>query len=335
MLRTARCAIALPLIAVAISGISDAQKAASPDQPLKLEREIPLPGVEGRIDHLAFDPDTKRVFVAALGNGTVEVVDLGRDQRTGEIKGLKEPQGLLYLPQNSTLYVASGGDGSVRSYDGKTLAPVGSMTIGDDADNLRWDPQTETVMVGYGEGAIAFLPRDLKGKPRAEVALPAHPESFQVTHDGSHLLINLPHDQSVALVENGSSRIASKWTHLGAQANFPMAVDRPHRRFFIACRAPAQLLELREDSPSVVTRISTVGDADDLFWDQAHNRILVIGGDGFVDVVESPPNGQMKSIAHIRTAAGARTGLLARNKLLVAAPHRGAEPARLLVFDVK
>ena len=335
MLRTARCAIALPLIAVAISGISNAQKAASPDQPLKLDRVIPLPGVEGRIDHLAFDPDTKRVFVAALGNGTVEVVDLANDRRTGEIKGLKEPQGLLYLPQSSTLYVASGGDGSVRSYNGKTLAPLGSMTVGDDADNLRWDAETESVLVGYGDGAIAFLPRDLKGKPKAEVALPAHPESFQVSADGHHLLINLPHDQSVALVESGSSRIASKWTHLDALSNFPMAVDRPHRRFFVACRAPAQVLELREDSSSVLARINTVGDADDLFWDQAHNRILVIGGGGLVDVVDAPPNGQMKSIAHVPTAAGARTGLLAGNKLLVAAPHRGAEPARLLVFDLK
>jgi hypothetical protein len=305
MLQTARRTILLPLAALAFCGVSISQNAAAPNQPLKLERVIPMPGVEGRIDHLAADVDSNRVVMAALGNGTVEEVDLSRGERTGEIKGLKEPQGLLYLPQFSTLYVATGGDGQVRSYNGKTLALIGSVKLGDDADNVRYDQKTDSVMVGYGEGAIAFLPRDLKSKAKAEVALTAHPESFQVSSNGSHLLVNLPHDQSIAFIDLATQRVVSKWTHLGAQSNFPMAVDRRHGRFFVACRAPAQLLELREDTPSVVARISTVGDADDLFWDEAHNRIFVIGGEGFVDVVDAPPNGQMKSIAHIPTAPGA------------------------------
>jgi hypothetical protein len=334
MHRMARSAILLPFFSVVI-GILQAQNAAAPAPPLKLERVIPLPGVEGRIDHLAFDFNGNRVFIAALGNGTVEVVDLARGARTGEIKGLKEPQGLLYLPQSSALYVASGGDGTVRSYNGKTFAPIGSLAVGDDADNLRWDNETGSVMVGYGDGAIAFLPLNLKGKPIAEVALPAHPESFQVSRDGSHVFVNLPHDQSIASFKIGTAKIESKWTHLGAQSNFPMTIDRSHGRFFVACRAPAQLLELQEDSISVGSRINTVGDADDLFWEESHNRVFVIGGEGFVDVVDAPSNGQMKSIAHIPTAAGARTGLLAGGKLLVAAPHRGTEPARLFVFHVE
>jgi len=331
----ARSAILLPFIAVVAGGMLQAQNATAPTLPLKLERVISLPGIEGRIDHLAFDSNGNRVFIAALGNGTVEVVDLTRGERTGEIKGLKEPQGLLYLPQNNTLYVASGGDGIVRSYNGKTLAPVGSMTVGDDTDNLRWDNQTNSVMVGYGDGAIAFLPPDLKGKAKAEVALPAHPESFQVSLNGSHVFVNLPHDQSIASFKIGSTKLESKWTHLGAQSNFPMTIDRSHGRFFVACRAPAQLLALREDSSSVASRINTVGDADDLFWDESHNRVFVIGGEGYVDVVDAPPSSEMKSIAHISTAAGARTGLLAGDRLLIAAPHRGAQAARLLVFHIQ
>jgi DNA-binding beta-propeller fold protein YncE len=335
MHRMARSAILLPFIAVVTGSILLAQNATMPTPPLKLERVIPLPGVEGRIDHLAFDSGRNRVFIAALGNGTVEVVDLARGERTVEITGLKEPQGLLYLPQNNTLYVASGGDGTVRSYNGKTLATIGSITVGDDADNLRWDSRTNSVIVGYGDGAIAFLPLDLKGKPISEVALPAHPESFQVTLNGSHVFVNLPHDQSIASFEIGSTKLETKWTHLGAQSNFPMTIDRSHGRFFVACRAPAQLLALREDALSVGSRISSVGDADDLFWDESHSQVFVIGGEGFVDVVNAPPNGEMKSIAHIPTSAGARTGLLAGDKLLVAAPHRGTETARLLVFHVE
>ena len=323
------------LLFAAFCGNLFGQKAAI--QPLKLERVIPLSGVEGRIDHLAADANSDRVFVAALGNGTVEVVNIVRGERAGTIKGLKEPQGLFYRQQNDTIYVASGGDGTVHAYNSRTLAPAGSMALGDDADNLRYDHQTESLLVGYGDGAIAFLPWNLQGMPKAEVQLPAHPESFQISSDGSHLIVNLPHDQSIAFIRIGSTKIESKWTHLGAQSNFPMAADGQRRRFFVACRAPSQLLELREDSAGVVQHIGTVGDADDLFWDEKRNFLYVIGGEGFVDIVEARPNGEMKSIGHVTTAAGARTGLLvtAWNKLIVAAPHRGAEPARLFVFDLE
>src|SRR5579859_3621264 len=84
---------------------------------LRLDREIPLPGVEGRMDHLAADVKGERVFVAALGYGAVEVVDVAQGKRTAEIKGMKEPQGVVYVPSNGSVYVASGGDGTVRSFD--------------------------------------------------------------------------------------------------------------------------------------------------------------------------------------------------------------------------
>jgi DNA-binding beta-propeller fold protein YncE len=301
---------------------------------LRLEREIALPGVEGRIDHLSADLEVQRVFVAALGNGTVEVVDLHQGQRVGQIKGLKEPQGLLYFQSNNSLYVATGGDGMVRVYNGRTLSLAGSVFVGDDADNLRWDHQTDSVMVGYGDGAIAFLPLNLSDTGKVEVRLPAHPESFQVSANGSGIFVNLPHDQSVASINLSGGFVTAKWGHLGAQSNFPMAVDPGHDRIFIACREPAQLLALNTKTGLVMQRIATVGDADDLFFDQPRSRIYVIGGEGFVDVVSAPESGKLNSIAHIPTAAGARTGLFVPgwNKLLVAAPHRGATPARLLVY---
>lgn len=301
---------------------------------LRLEREIALPGVEGRIDHLSADVEGQRIFVAALGNGTVEVVDLREGKRVGEIKGLKEPQGLLYLQFSDALYVASGGDGTVRSYDGRTLAALKSITVGDDADNLRWDHQSDSIMVGYGNGAIALLNQSLTGK--VEVRLPVHPESFQVSANGSRVFVNLPHDQSVASIDLAGLVVKARWGNLGAQANFPMAVDTRSDRLYIACRTPARLLALNTKTGAVVERMDTVGDADDLFFDEARGRIYVIGGEGFVDVVSAPTNGTLSSIGHIPTAAGARTGLFVPgwNKLFVAAPHRGANQARLLVYSL-
>src|SRR5438477_8893258 len=88
--------------------------------PLRLEKEIPLGNVKGRIDHLSADADGQRLFISALGNGTVEVVDLKQGQVVREIPGLKEPQGVLYDANSHRLFVASDGDGTLRSFDDKT-----------------------------------------------------------------------------------------------------------------------------------------------------------------------------------------------------------------------
>src|SRR5215468_9687836 len=90
-------------------------------QPLKLEKTIELPQVEGRIDHMSIDVAGQRLFVSALGNNTVEVIDLKAGKSTNKISGLKEPQGALYVPSKNRLYIASSKDGTVKIFDGSSL----------------------------------------------------------------------------------------------------------------------------------------------------------------------------------------------------------------------
>ena len=66
--------------------------------PLALEKTILLPDVVGRIDHLSIDLARKHLFVAELGNGTIDVVDLEAGKAIGRIAGLAEPQGIVYVP---------------------------------------------------------------------------------------------------------------------------------------------------------------------------------------------------------------------------------------------
>src|SRR5215467_14131321 len=82
--------------------------------PLQLEDKIPFGDVRGRIDHMAVDLARHRLFVAALGNDSLAVVDLASKRLDRLIGGLPEPQGVGYDPTTDTLYVANAGDGSVR-----------------------------------------------------------------------------------------------------------------------------------------------------------------------------------------------------------------------------
>ena len=49
--------------------------------PLRLVQTIHLRNVEGRIDHMAVDRKDQRLFIAALGNNTVEALDLRAGKR--------------------------------------------------------------------------------------------------------------------------------------------------------------------------------------------------------------------------------------------------------------
>lgn len=177
------------LVATFTAGMLFAACACGQDDqsPLRLEKEIPLAGLEGRIDHCSVDAPGKRIFIAALGNGTVEVVDLVKGERTTEIRGLKEPQGLYYDDATSRLYVVSAGDGTLRIYDGKSFTLQGTLEFGDDADNVRCDEKARQIWVGYGSGGLGYV---AGGEKPGEIPLGAHPESFQLEHSGPRIFVN-------------------------------------------------------------------------------------------------------------------------------------------------
>ncbi len=127
---------------------------AQPSEPLRLVGTVPLPQVEGRIDHLSIDVKGQRLFVAALGNNTIEVIDLKTGKQLYSIPGLHEPQGIVYVPNTNRLYAANGADGSLRVFDGSSFQLLKTISWGDDADNVRYDPREERIYVGYGSGAL-------------------------------------------------------------------------------------------------------------------------------------------------------------------------------------
>jgi hypothetical protein len=161
---------------------------------------IPLDGVKGRIDHLGLDARGKRLFVAALGNDTVEVVDLAAGKVTKHIRNLGRPQGIGFAPESNRLAVANDKDGSCRLYDGTTLQQVATIELKHDADNIRYDAVSGRFWVGYGDGGLAAIDPE-SGKQVADVKLDAHPESFQLETKGKRIFVNVPNAGYVAVVD--------------------------------------------------------------------------------------------------------------------------------------
>ena len=84
---------------------------------LALKARIELSNVSGRIDHFSADVKGQRLFMAALGNHTVEVMDVQNSKRLRTIPDLAEPQGIYYDPSTNRLFVACAKDGTPAGPD--------------------------------------------------------------------------------------------------------------------------------------------------------------------------------------------------------------------------
>lgn len=322
-----RSVVALLLLAGIVSG----------QEPkfLSLAARIELPNVEGRIDHLAADAKAQRLFVAALGNGTLEVLDFQAGKRVRTIPGLAEPQGVYYDSGTNRLFAACAKDGAVKIYDGGTFQLLETVKYAGDADNIRYDARGRRVVVGYGDGALGFL--DSSGKKMGEIALDAHPESFQIEKAGTRVFVNVPDRKEIQVADLMSSKLQARWPVTSAFKNYPMALDEPNHRLLVGCRAPARMLALDTETAKQTASVEIAGDTDDLFYDAGRKRVYVIGGEGFVDIFNQKDADHYERIARYPTAPGARTGLFVQEwgKLFVAVPHRGRQHAEVLVFEMK
>jgi DNA-binding beta-propeller fold protein YncE len=300
--------------------------------PLRLEKEIPLPDVQGRIDHFSVDASGQRLFIAALGNGSIEIVDTKRGERAAEIKGLAEPQGLYYDSKVGHLYVTTAGDGKLRVYDGKSLAPLQTLEFGRDADNVRYDRETGEIWVGYGSGGLGIV--NSAGQKTGSVPLRSHPEAFLFEETGDRVFANTPKELGVTVMDRRKHSVIIKWGLGSALANYPMALDDRNKRLFVGCRLPARLVVLDTGTGKIIGTLPTVGDTDDIFYDSAKQQIYVIGGEGAVEVFHQRDPDRYESLGRTTTAPGARTGLFVASagRLYVAAPRRGSQGARVLVF---
>ncbi len=326
----------VPLVAFTLLGC----KARSGESPLLRQvQTIALPGVAGRIDHMSADLAGKRLFVAALGNGTVEAIDLAAGKAAKRIEGLKEPQGVLFLPEANRLIVANGGGSAALIYDGTSLQLVARVALKDDPDNVRYDAAARRVYVGCGGGedsALAVLDPEKAAKV-GEIKLEGHPEAFELETKGPRIFVNVPTARHVAVVDRAKGAVVATWPLTEARSNFPMALDEASRRLLVGCRHPARLLVLDTESGKTVARLPVAGDADDVWLDRAARRIYVSGGGGSVSVIGQTDADHYSDLGSVPTASGARTSLFVPDTrtLYVAAPRTLMRGAEMIVLQAE
>jgi hypothetical protein len=322
--------------------------AAAQEPPaLTPKNPIPLTKVEGRMDHLSVDVKGQRLFATAFDNHTLEVIDLKTGRQVHTIPDLDEPQGAFYEPGSNRLFVACGGDGTVKIFDGATFQLLQTVTLDLDADNVRYDARSKHIVVGFGGekflagkvtrpgggGALEVL--DLMGKKIAEIPTDAHPESFQLEKTGTRVFVNVPDKQEVEIADLGKGTVLAHWK-VSCTTNFPMALDEAHHRLFVGCRIPARLAVFDTETGKIVASPTIVEHTDDLFFDASKGRIYILG-EGFIEAWQEKDPDRYERIGRYPTPADGRTGLFVPDlgELFETIPHHGQQGAEILVYETK
>src|ERR1700687_2220452 len=283
--------VALLVLATLVSRTtktSEAQLQAREILPLQLEEQIPVPSVAGRLDHFTADTKRKRLFVSALGNNTVEVIDVFAGKVIYSIKGLAQPQGPLYVPSVDKLYVANAEDGNVRVYDGATYTLRKTIDFGKDPDNMRYDEGSKRVYVGFGEddGGIGMIDPKTDERVGDVYKTEGHPESFQVEASGGHIFANVPDAGNVVESIDKKTGAVTKWPLKGLRGNYAMALNEEDHRLFTITRKTPMMVVFNTETGAEVARMPAAGECDDVFFDASRKRIYVVGGEGVISVFQ-------------------------------------------------
>jgi DNA-binding beta-propeller fold protein YncE len=314
------------------------------EQALSLVGTIPMPNVKGRLDHMDLDVGGKRLFVAGLENGSVEVVDLKAGKWLRTMPGFQKPQGILFVPSLDKIFVASGDDGMVRVFSGKSFRLLDSIKLDRGPNRVTYDLRKKLLYVGYGGkdagqdyGEIAIIAA-ATDKVVATVQVDAHPSELLLGDSGEKLFAFLSQRNEVQVIDTLSRKVIATWP-ISSKSPGDAALDETSQRLLIGTHTPPNMIVMDARTGREVASLPTVEGMDGVYFDATRKRAFVSGGRGFdvgsVFVYQQKGADQYKSIGEVPTKAGAGTSFWSPelNRYYVAAPAHNGEQASILVFQ--
>jgi DNA-binding beta-propeller fold protein YncE len=311
---------------------------------LHLVQTIAMPNVKGRIDHMDVDVDGKRLFVAAVENGSIEVVDLATGKWIRSIPGFKTPTEMVYVRELNKLFVASRDDGMVRVFRGDSLDLVDSIKLELGVNRIIYDPGSKYLYVGYGAKLAGFdygrvgIIDARSDKLLRDIVVDSHPSQILLDRAANHILVAVWELGQINMFDAKDHQLLLSWTTGGQSGD--MALDQTHHRLFVATRTPPQMMIVFDsDSGQEVARLPAEGRMNGVYYDGWHKRIYVTCGRdlpaGFVFVYQQKDADHYESIGKLSTGPGAGTSFWVPqlNRFYVAVPAAEKQDAAVLIFE--
>src|SRR5258708_33966651 len=347
--------LAVCLIVLSAGFASEAS--AQEKQALRLVQTIPLPGVKGRLDHMGVDLEKNRLFVAAVANNSLEVVDLTGGKVIKNLAGFKDTQDALFLGGDFNKLYVSSLDGHVRVFQGESFWLVQDFKVEPDPNRLFYDPATNLIYFGYGGENAGFDAYERVGilEPKRgpgydqlvpditpPTPRPRHLAEIAMDDNGMLLVCDSRADR-IYQFDTRKRELIKSWPARGDGAG-DMALDRTRHRLFVGTRTPPEMTVYDSLSGKEIESLPGPETMDGVYYDANLNRIYMTGArwygtpdasPGWVYVYQQKDPDHYDVISKIKTRPGSGTSLLVPqfNRFYVASQAIGDQAAAILVFE--
>ena len=262
------------------------------------------PGGGEYFDYITFDPESRRLY---LSHGTeVLVVNADTGKEEGKISELKQSHGITVVPDLGRGFISDGAQGKAIIFDLKTLKVVGEAQAAPDADCIIYDPTSKRVFTFNGDSHSATAIDSATGRDVGKIDLGGGPE-FAVA-DGQGMIYNNLEDKSEVLaIDSRNMQVKSRWPIAPAGAPAPIAMDREHRRLFVAGREPAMLVVMNADDGKVIQSFPISSGADAEVYDPKTGLVFVSTREGWVHIFHEDSPDRYSEAGKVKTEFGAKT----------------------------
>jgi len=262
------------------------------------------PGDREYFDYITFDPDSRRLYLSHGSEVLVVNADTGKEE--GKISGLKQSHGVAVVPEAGRGFISEGAQGKAIIFDLKTLKVVGEAKAAPDADCIIYDPASKHVFTFNGDSNNATAIDPSTGNVVGTVDLGSGPE-FAVADGQGTIYNNLEEKSEVLAIDSRTLKVKAHWPIAPAGAPAPIAMDRDHRRLFVAGREPAMLVVMNADDGKVIQSFPISAGADADVYDPNTGLIFVSTREGWVHIFHEDSPDHYSEAGKVKTELGAKT----------------------------
>jgi len=288
---------------------------------LKANGFIAIPGPAGSaFDHGAFEPKTRRVFVAHTGRDSIEVIDHDPRRHLATLPGFPEAAGVV--ADDGHVLVTNRGAASLAWLDAQSLKTRAVFQTGLRPNGVAIVPRQRLAIVaaiGDDGGGAQLQVFHLDGGQQYAVDLPGRPR-WCVTDAAAKRVFLAIRDPSMVFVARLPELSGIEHWTLPSGGAHGVDIDHQRGRLYVACDDRA-LVEVDTGAGKVSNQWPIAGVPDVTFFNPAAGLVHVaIGEPGLVQSID-PRTG---ASTEIMTAAGAHTtAFVPPDRLYVFAPSRG------------
>src|SRR5215469_10531079 len=281
---------------------------------------IEIPGAKGSsFDHAAFDPNTRRIFVAHTGRDSIEVIDHDSGNHIATLPGFRGAAGVV--ADSGQVLVTNRGAATLASLDAQTLTARAVFHTGKHPNGVAIVAKKDlAVVASIGDGGRGAKLEVFNGDgSHRAIDLPGRPRWCVTDRAGERVFLAIRNPSMVLAARLPDLTGIEHWT-LPVDGAHGLDIDHESGRLYVACDDRA-LVQVDIGSGAATNQWPLAGAPDVTFFNPVTRRVHVATGEpGVIDSID-PRTGHCERTA---TGAGAHTtALVAPDRLYVFSPTHG------------